>query len=143
MLDEINKIQIILQTRGNDSKSLESQDGHQKNIIYITNLISDLIILNTLSLEEKKIDRIRESVLNEMSQAFNYVKIFFLNQKKSDGRMTYFLKNKEPINILDTTDTKINSPAYRYYLNNIFSFYLKHLDPPSKNTDHRQKGKTF
>ncbi len=119
------KFQVILRMRGEERKPVEEMEkGPGKNVIFITNIISYSIIQNTLAMESKKIERIKEYILKEMAEAFNYSKIFFCNEGKGDGRMQYFSKNKKPIFI-----PLVNSPSngepdkekHNFYINSIYS----------------------
>ena len=125
----VNEIQIITQSRKEERKSLNWRNTADKRIIFITKIISDAIIQNSLSLDFKKTDRIRKSFTKEMSKAFNYVKIFFCNEGKGNTRMNFFLRNRDPlfipdINIQVSDET---SEEFNFYKNNIYlkDHYLK------------------
>jgi hypothetical protein len=121
----INKFQIITRARGEERKTIGTpQRGQSKDIIFVTNLISHSIIQNSLAMETKKIERIKEFVQKQMSEAFNYVKIFFCNESKVDSRMNYFTTNKRPIfipQIANTEKEESSQEKYNYYINNIYS----------------------
>jgi hypothetical protein len=119
------KFQIIFRARGEERKSLEGIDkGTSKNIIFATNLISYSMIQNSLAMETKKIERIKEYVGKELSEAFNYSKILFCNEGKGDGRMQYFLKNKKPIyipQIINGTSGESETEKRNFYINTIYA----------------------
>ncbi|MBN2040703.1 MAG: hypothetical protein JW864_11705 [Spirochaetes bacterium] len=119
----INQLQVIYRSRGEERKSVDSSYGKDKIVVFITNLISYSIIQNSLSLDMKKIERIREAVAGEISQAFNFIKITFCNEGKGDVRMNYFFKNKEPISIPNIKDKEAGKtdPNFNFYINNIYS----------------------
>jgi hypothetical protein len=119
------KFQIILRARGEERKPLDGIDkSSSKSVIYITNIISYSIIQNSLAMESKKIERIKEFVGKELAEAFNFYKIFFCNEGKGDSRMQYFFKNKRPIFIPQINN---NSPGeseaekHNFYINTIYS----------------------
>jgi hypothetical protein len=118
------KFQVILRIRGEERKSLDGiEKGISKNVIFITNIISYSIIQNSLVMESKKIERIKEFVGKEMSEAFNYSKIFFCNEGKGDSRMQYFFKNKRPIYIPQINNSapgESEKEKYNFYINTIY-----------------------
>jgi hypothetical protein len=119
------KFQIIFRARGEARKSLEGIDkGTSKSIIFATNLISYSMIQNSLAMESKKIERIKEYVGKELSEAFNFAKIFFCNEGKGDSRMQYFFKNKKPIyipQIISDTPGKSDTEKLNFYINTIYA----------------------
>ncbi|MFH0975837.1 MAG: hypothetical protein V1874_08650 [Spirochaetota bacterium] len=121
----IEKFQIISKARVENRKAMDSMDtGGSKNIIFVANLISYSIIENSLSMETKKIGRIKEYIQKETSEAFNHSKIFFCNESKNDSRMQYFLKNKKPIFIpqINTSESGNTETENRnFYINTIYA----------------------
>ena len=118
------KFQIIFRARGEERKPLEGLDkGTSKSIILATNFISYSIIQNTLAMQAKKIEGIKEYITKEMSQAFNSIKIFFCNEGKGDSRMQYFLNNKRPIFIpqINTNSASGSAEKYNFYINSIYA----------------------
>lgn len=119
----VEKFQIIFRARGEIRKSLDGiAPGESKNIIFISNLISYPIIQNSLAIEIKKTERIKEYLYKEMSQAYNYVKIYFCNEGKHDTRMQYFFSNKKPIYIPKIDINNPNAPETKnnFYFSNIY-----------------------
>ncbi len=121
----INKFQVIFRARGEERKTLETPyHGQSKNILFVTNLISHSIIQNSLAMETKKIQRIKDFVNTQMSEAFNHVKIFFCNEGKADSRMMHFMRDKKPIFIPMINSTEKEETArdkQNFYINNIYS----------------------
>ncbi|MBN2401391.1 MAG: hypothetical protein JXN64_03235 [Spirochaetes bacterium] len=120
------KFQIIFKAREEERRSLDGggEKATSKSIIFATNLISYSIIQNSIAMETKKIERIKDYVGKELSEAFNYAKIFFCNEGKGDSRMQHFFKNKRPIfipqiNISASKDSE--KEKYNFYINNIYS----------------------
>jgi hypothetical protein len=121
-LFKILKIQVIYQERGEKRQTLHEAGGKSKAVILLTNLISFSVIKNSLALQEKKIERIRESIIDDMSQAFNHIKIFFCHEGKNDPRMNYFLNDKKPVFIPDIQSIiNEDNENQASYLNNIYS----------------------
>jgi hypothetical protein len=121
----IEKFQIISKARVDNRKALDATDyGESKNIIFVANLISYSIIENSLSMETKKIGRIKEYIQKETSEAFNHTKIFFCNEGKNDSRMQYFFKNKKPIFIPQINTSTSGDPeteSRNFYINSIYA----------------------
>ena len=123
-LFETEKFQVIFRAREEERKSLDGIDkGASKSIIFATNFISYSIIQNTLAMQSKKIEKIKEYIEKEMSQAFNYIKIFFCNEGKGDSRLQYFLNNKKPIFIPQINAVSASGPAEKlnFYINSIYA----------------------
>jgi hypothetical protein len=93
------KFQIITSSRSEERNHLDDVDG--KRLVFVTNIISDFIIENTLAQRVKKIDRIREQIFDEMENAFDYMKLYLRNEGIGDPRMKYFLSQRNPIFIPD------------------------------------------
>ena len=121
----IEKFQIILLAREEERKSLDGiGKGTSKNVIFATNFISYSIIKNSLAREIKKIIQIKEYIGQEMSEVFNYSKIFFFNENKTDSRMQYFLKNKKPIfipQINNSAPGESETERHNFYINTIYA----------------------
>lgn len=122
----VNKFQVIGTVRTEERISLgmnePSKEG--KSVIFITNFISDFIIHNSLALENKKTARVKETILYDMGQGFNFVKLYFANEGLSDPRMNYFYTKKQTIFIPDINSQEIpekKEQAYRFYLNEIYA----------------------
>jgi hypothetical protein len=94
------KFQIISTMRREDRKIVDI-GGEGKNIIYITSVISDFIIQNSLAMENKKVDHVKEIVRFDLEKQFKHVRIFFCNEGMTDVRMKYFYENKTPYLISD------------------------------------------
>lgn len=115
------KFQFITSSRGEERSSLDESDG--KRLVFVTNIISDFIIENTLVQRIKKIDRIREQVSDEIENAFDYIRVYLRNEGTGDPRMKYFLSEKTPIFISDISKKKTGSDDafLKFYLDNIYS----------------------
>jgi hypothetical protein len=122
------KMQIITMERKEDRKSVDGE-GLGKKVVYITNIISDFIMENTLSMESRKLDRIRELLKSDIERHFAYIKIFFFNEGASDPRMRHFANMNKPIFISDIhkKPAEKDMEDYNNYMNNVFSkdYYLQ------------------
>jgi len=122
------KMQLITMERREDRKTI-TVEGSGKKIIYVTNIISDFIMENTLSMESKKLDRIREALKGDIEKHFPYIKIFFFNEGSSDPRMRHFANMNKPIFIPDIHKKPGDREMadYNNYINNVYSkdYYLQ------------------
>jgi len=121
------RFQVISAVRREDRKSVEIS-GEDKRIIYISRVISDFIIQNSLAMESKRVDDVKETVRFYLSKQFKHIKIYFCNEGMSDPRMKYFYDNKKPLliyNINKTAATK-DEEQYNFFINEIYSkdYYL-------------------
>ena len=115
------KFQIISTMRREDRKIVDI-GGEGKNIIYITSVISDFIIQNSLAMESKKVDHVKEIVRFDLEKQFKHVRIFFCNEGMTDVRMKYFYENKTPYLISDINkkESAKDETLFNFYLNNIY-----------------------
>ncbi|MCX7677925.1 MAG: hypothetical protein N2316_01770 [Spirochaetes bacterium] len=123
------KLQIINVQR-KEERLVISPQSQSKKIVYVTNIISDFIMENTLSMEIKKIDRIKEILKSDIEGHFPYIKIFFFNEGRSDPRMKYFLLGNKPLHIYDMRkkpSTEREMTDYTIYMNEIYAkdYYLQ------------------
>ena len=116
------KVQIISERRKED-RNLLSKEGGSKNILYITNLMSDDIIKSSITHGTGKIDKIDEIVKFDLEKQFDRSKIFFGIDGKSDERICYILENRLPIFIpdLNSEPDGEEKETYDYYINEIYS----------------------
>ncbi len=115
------KIQIISEDRRENRTALATGGG--KSILYVTNIISDFIIENSIALDLKKSEKIKEILRYDMEKQFQHIKIYFCNEGTSDPRMKYFTEQKSPIFISNISKPPPESEQRRYndYINNIYS----------------------
>ncbi|HNU92743.1 MAG TPA: hypothetical protein PKO25_12800 [Spirochaetota bacterium] len=115
------KFQIISAMRREDRRIVDI-GGQGKNIIYVTSVISDFIIQNSLAMESKKVDHVKEIVRFDLEKQFKQVRIFFCNEGMTDLRMKYFYDIKPPYLISDINNKNgVKDQAFfNYYLNNIY-----------------------
>ncbi len=115
------KIQVITEGRREQRTSIANAAG--KAVLYTTNIISDFIIENSIALDLKKADKVKEILRFDMEKQFQHIKIYFCNEGASDPRMKYFMENKVPIFISDVSrqPTEQDQRKYNDYINNIYS----------------------
>ncbi|HDP80379.1 MAG TPA: hypothetical protein ENN21_06005 [Spirochaetes bacterium] len=115
------KFQIISVARKEDRKIVDI-GGSGKSVIFATNVLSDFIIQNSLAMEMKKVDRVKEIVKFDAEKQFKQVKIYFSNEGMSDPRMKHFYESKTPFIIPDVTkkETVKSEEEYNFYVNNIY-----------------------
>ncbi len=116
------KMQLITVERREDRKAI-STEGTGKQILYITNIISDFIMENTLSMEGRKVDRIKEILRTDIEKHFPHIRIFFFNEGASDPRMKHFANMNRPIFIPDINKKPEDREMadYNNYMSNVYS----------------------
>lgn len=114
------KFQILSESRKEDRKLVNIEGG--KSIMYIDNLITDYVIERGLAISEKKIDKVKEFAEFELKKKFEYVKIVFINESKTDIRLKHVLDNGGNIYIpnLNVEPDPAMLESYNYYINNIY-----------------------
>jgi len=122
------RIQIISSGRDEDRHEVEGASKKQ-SLVFITNFVSDFMIQNSLALSLKKIDYIKDDIIDDLDNAFPYIKIHMANEGRSDARMKYFVSERIPIYIQDYTKEPSESERNKvhYYINNILDtdHYMK------------------
>jgi len=85
-------------------------------------VISDFIIQNSLAMESKKVDHVKEIVRFDLEKQFKQVRIFFCNEGMTDIRMKYFYENKTPFLVSDINKKELakDEALFNYYINNIY-----------------------
>jgi len=109
------KIQIIAASRKEDRKDFGSSES--KQVLYVSNLISDFVIERFIEHSIKKVEQIVETAIFELEKRFEHVKIIFLNRKKLDARMKYLLDKPEAFiinNLNDSHDENLNDFVENY-----------------------------
>lgn len=115
------KFQFITSSRSEDHNSVDDVKG--KRLVFVTNIISDFIIENTLVQRVKKIDHIREQIVDEMENAFDYMKLYLRSEGTGDPRMKYFLSHRNPIYIPDFSKKGAGGDEkfFKFYIDNVYS----------------------
>ena len=119
------KIQIVTSTRTEERKKigLDSKNGNIKQAIYISNIMTDFIIKDNLSVNKKKTQNIKDIVQTKLGKAFNHINIYFVHEGLNE-RMKYFREDISPIfieNLKDINqDKNENGHVINNYVNNIY-----------------------
>ncbi len=115
------KFQIISASRKEGRASLDADGG--KNIIYIENIISDSLIQQSLVLNDKKIDHIKDIVQNDLKDSFERIRVVLIHETKIDPRMKYFQENIRPLFIADlkSKPEEKHIGIFNLYVNEIYS----------------------
>jgi hypothetical protein len=124
----ILNFQVITLVRSEERKSLENKTGTGKVIVFVTNVISDFIIQNTLALHEKRVDDLKEGIIAEFGKTFKFIKIFFSNEGSSDARMKHFQKTRQLVYVPDFKKKELeNDEKVKFFINNIYAkdYYLQ------------------
>ncbi len=115
------KFQIISESRKEDRKLLQVEGGG-KSIMYVNNLVTEYMLHRELSTSEKKIDKVKEVAEFELKKKFEYVKILFSFEAKSDQRFKFIQSNSRPLYIpnLNEDPTPELEEDFNHYINNIY-----------------------
>ncbi len=97
--------------------------GTGKSVLFITNIISDYILQNSLALSLKKVDNVKEILRFDLEKRFPYVRIYFLNEGMADPRMKYFYSNPMPIFVanMNAQPEPKNEKLFNMYINEIYA----------------------
>ncbi len=113
--------QVLIAARREGRIALEG--GESKSIIYIEKVISDFVITNELTMNDKKVDHVKEIVTFDLEKQFQNIVVHFINESGRDIRMKYFSTNIRPIFIpdLNSEPDKRFEKDYNFYINEILS----------------------
>ena len=115
------KFQIIADGRKEDRK-LMAGGSDEKNVLYIYDIVSETVITNAISIQQKKVEKIIETAMFELKKRFEHAKIVFMSENVNDIRMKYILREKTGIFIPDM-NSKIETEdeeSFNYYIENIY-----------------------
>jgi len=122
------KFQIIYTERKEERISTPADEGGKK-LVFITNIISDFLIENYLSQEQKKIETIRDKITEALDKSFEYIRVCFASDGTMDSRMKFFNTSITPIFIPDLNRKELakDEATYNFYINNIYvtDYYIK------------------
>ncbi len=116
----ITRCYLVPSSRNQNRRSIELT-SENKNLIYITNLITETMINNSLIISHNKINTILSYAEKKMKQKFLFVKMTTAMEIPHDPRMQYIYANNEGyvISRLGKNNYK-KTPAYEYYMNYIY-----------------------
>ena len=116
------QFQVISAARKDPRKTVDI-GGDGKQVIYVGNLISDFIIQNSLAMENKKVDHVKEIIRFDLEKQFKMVKVYFCNEGMGDVRMKFFYDEKKTIMIpdLNKKEAAKDDTFFKFYINNIYA----------------------
>lgn len=117
---ELLDIQILHIPRKENRVNIASIEKTESAVVYISNIISDFLIQDSISSSRRRVDLIRDELLKKIIRIYPDTQISFLNDKTNDHRMLYCKKMKRPYFIknmedLCDTDKLDNQEGLRYY----------------------------
>lgn len=122
------RFQIIAIQRSEERAGLPSEGGGKK-LVFITNIVSDFMLVNSLEDAEKTVDRIKEKIVDDFDNAYEHIKVFLTSDGITDMRMKYFHTHKKPIYVpdLDNPDKAPDVEQVNNFINNIHptDYYFK------------------
>lgn len=87
------------------------------------------MLVNSLEDAEKTVDRIKDKVIDDFDNAYEYIKVFMSSDGITDMRMKYFNTHKKPIFVpdLDNPDKSPDVKQVNNFINNILptDYYFK------------------
>src|SRR3990172_2346545 len=115
------KFQIISEERKENRADLGKAEN--KSIIYISNLISEGMLKNSLDVNEKKVRFIKDMIAQDLKGKFDRIRIMFINESSIDVRMKHFLETWTPIFIKDmnTGPQKKEETDFNFFINEIYA----------------------
>jgi hypothetical protein len=115
------KFQIISEKRKEERTELGQSDG--KNVLFMTNLISEAMIQGSLESSGKKLDGVRDRISSELKGRFERIKVMFVNETRIDPRMKHFMETYVPIFIRDLSAVPLGqaSKDFQFYMSDIFA----------------------
>lgn len=115
------KFQIISEKRREERTALGQSEG--KNILYLTNLISEAMIQGLLESNGKRLDSVRDRISSELKGRFERIKVMFVNETRIDPRMKHFMESYIPLFIRDMSaePTEQQKKDFKFYLSDIYS----------------------
>lgn len=111
------KFQIISKPR---KETRQGVNIHNQNIVYLHEIMSENIMIESLNQKKSKINDIKEVLMFQKKDFCRELKIFFINEDPNDPRMKYFKRGNSKIEIRDSGNIdKTKSSMYEYYVTNI------------------------
>ncbi len=116
------KFQIISFQKKEDRTLVSTVGSGGKNVFYMYNYFSDFYIRNSLEMNNKKNDQVKEIVMFDLQKHYKNIKIVFLHEAKNDIRLKYALESKLVIFVPDLNSDPDPKYAnmYKFYLDNIY-----------------------
>jgi hypothetical protein len=115
------KFQIISEKRKEERTVTGQSDG--KNILFLTNLISEAMIQGSLESNGKKLDAVKDRIAADLKGKFDRIKVVFINETRIDPRMKHFMESWTPMVIRDMSSGPLEQQKkeYQFYLSDIYA----------------------
>ncbi|PKL15871.1 MAG: hypothetical protein CVV49_19230 [Spirochaetae bacterium HGW-Spirochaetae-5] len=97
-------VQIIQIPRKEERKSVASVEKPDTAPVYISNIISDFTVNESLNLSRRKVDIIKDELLKKLKNTYPDSEIIFSGDKSNDPRMLYFKGKRKPYFIKSIKD---------------------------------------
>ncbi len=122
------RFQIITIKRSEERSTIAGETGGKK-LVFITNIVSDFMLVNSLEDSEKTVDRIRDKIVDDFDNAYEKIRIFLSSDGITDTRMKYFNTHKIPLFVpdIDNLDKAPDVNQVHHFINNILptDYYFK------------------
>jgi len=116
----ITKCYLVPSSRNQNRNTIELTSENRK-LIYITNLITETMINNSLIISHNKINTVFNYAEKKMKLKFLFVKIVTAMEIPHDPRMQYIYSNNEGYIVSRLgKHNYTKTPAYEYYMNYIY-----------------------
>ena len=127
---ELLDVQILRIPRKEARKSVASIEKPETAVIFISNIISDFTIQESIGSSRRRVDTIKDQLLKQVHSLYPDTQILFLNDKTNDPRMLYCMKKRKPFfikNIKDLEDTEKleNQEGLKYYKSFVYQAELR------------------
>ncbi len=117
---EITRCYLIPSSRHYNRSTINLKSDH-RNILFITNLITETVINNSLITSRNKINTIFNYAEEKLKQKFLFVKIYTASEIPHDPRMQYIYANNEGYIVYRMGKNSYKkTPAFEYYMNYIY-----------------------
>ncbi len=115
------KFQVISESRKEERTDLGASEG--KNVLFATNLISELMIQGALDSNDKKVTNIKEKIAGDLKGKFEKVRVVFVNETRIDVRMKHFMHSWNPLYIKDRSKepSEADKKNLQFYINEIYA----------------------
>ncbi|MCP4135815.1 MAG: hypothetical protein GY754_32910 [bacterium] len=122
-LFELENIQILKMHRKEERKQFDSSQDDTGAEIFLSSIISDFVIRESLGEERRHLKNIKEDILFKFENLYAKTKVFFMNEKKSDNRMKFFISNRKPIYVKDIFEPseKKDKGDRVYYIDTLYN----------------------
>jgi hypothetical protein len=116
------RFQIIYTARKEERHSIP-ENGQGKQIIFVTNLMSNILIENDMAMQKKKLDKIRDHIIEGLDKAYEQTRVYFCCDGGIDQRMRYFYLQAKPLFVPDFRDEGASRDLeqHRFFISNIYA----------------------